>query len=61
MADRSERIGHLCLSGIATYLTFTLQRISATSRSVMLDVVMLVVGVGFFVAAILYALACDRM
>jgi hypothetical protein len=28
---------------------------------VMLDVVMLAIGVGFFVASILYVLACERM
>jgi len=27
----------------------------------MLDVVMIVLGVGFFVASVLYVLACERM
>jgi len=27
----------------------------------MLDVVMIAIGVGFFVAAVLYVLACERM
>jgi hypothetical protein len=30
-------------------------------RSVMLDGFVLAIGIGFFVAAILYTLACDKM
>jgi hypothetical protein len=33
----------------------------AHGRSAMLDAVFLAVGVFFFVAAVLYALACDRL
>ena len=31
------------------------------SKTAMLDVVMIVLGVGFFVASVLYVLACERM
>jgi hypothetical protein len=31
------------------------------SRTVMLDIGMIAIGVGFFVASILYVLACERM
>jgi hypothetical protein len=31
------------------------------SETVMLDIGMIVLGVGFFVAAVLYVLACERM
>ena len=30
-------------------------------RSAMADAIMLVIGIGFFVAAVLYTHACDRM
>jgi hypothetical protein len=30
-------------------------------KNAMLDVVLIAVGVGFFVASILYVLACERM
>ena len=30
-------------------------------RSIMLDVIMLAVGCGFFAAAILYTISCDRI
>ena len=31
------------------------------SKTAMLDTVMIVIGVGFFAASILYVLACERM
>jgi hypothetical protein len=31
------------------------------SKAAMLDIGMIVIGVGFFVASILYVLACERM
>jgi hypothetical protein len=31
------------------------------SRTVVLDIGMIAIGVGFFVASILYVLACERM
>jgi hypothetical protein len=31
------------------------------SKTVMLDIGMIVLGVGFFVASVLYVLACERM
>lgn len=53
--------GHLSAQLLLTRLRELEARLFEGSKTAMLDVVLIAVGVGFFVASILYVLACERM